>query len=81
MEITRQLAEFAASLSFEDIPNEVTERAKRLVLDLTGIMIRARHDAESTPSPSSFHPTLSFYPWLWRRGGNHNTEAGDCGVE
>ena len=50
MEITRQLAEFAASLSFEDIPNEVTERAKRLVLDLTGIMIRARHDAESTPS-------------------------------
>lgn len=50
MDITKQLAEFAARLSFVDLPREVSERAKRLVLDLTGIMIRARHDAESTPS-------------------------------
>lgn len=50
MDITRQLATFAADLTYSDLPHEVTERAKRLILDLTGIMIRARHDAESTPS-------------------------------
>jgi 2-methylcitrate dehydratase PrpD len=50
MDVTRQLAAFAADLTFADLPYEVTERAKRLILDLAGIMIRARHDAESTPS-------------------------------
>lgn len=50
MDITKQLAEFVANLTFSDLPHEVTERAKRLILDLTGIIIRARHDAESTPS-------------------------------
>jgi 2-methylcitrate dehydratase PrpD len=50
MDVTEQLAKFAADLSYTDLPREVTERAKRLILDLTGIMIRARHDAESTPS-------------------------------
>ena len=50
MGITRQLAEFVSDLSYEDIPAEVSERAKRLILDVTGIIIRARNDAESTPS-------------------------------
>jgi 2-methylcitrate dehydratase PrpD len=50
MDVTRQLAAFAASLRYADIPPEVAERTKRLILDLTGIIIRARHDAESTPS-------------------------------
>lgn len=50
MGITKQLASFVADLSYEELPPEVTERAKRLILDLTGIMIRARNDAESTPS-------------------------------
>lgn len=50
MDITRTLASFAADLTFADLPPAVIERAKRLILDLTGIMIRARHDAESTPS-------------------------------
>jgi 2-methylcitrate dehydratase PrpD len=50
MDVTKQLAAFAANLTFSDLPVEVTERAKRLILDLAGIMIRARHDAESTPS-------------------------------
>ena len=50
MDITKQLASFAANLTFADLPHEVVERAKRLVLDLTGIAIRARRDAESTPS-------------------------------
>ena len=49
MDITKQLASFAADLTFRDLPHDVTERAKRLILDLVGIMIRARHDAESTP--------------------------------
>jgi 2-methylcitrate dehydratase PrpD len=50
MDVTQQLARFAADLSYERLPHEVAERAKRLILDLTGIIIRARHDAESTPS-------------------------------
>lgn len=50
MGITDQLAEFVADLAYEDLPEEVTARAKRLILDVTGIVIRARHDAESTPS-------------------------------
>jgi 2-methylcitrate dehydratase PrpD len=49
-EITKQLASFVADLRYEDLPPEITERAKRLILDLTGIIIRARNDAESTPS-------------------------------
>lgn len=48
--ITRKLATFAADLRYEDLPEEIVERAKRLILDVTGIMIRARHDAESTSS-------------------------------
>ena len=50
MDVTRQLAAFTAGLRYADIPPEVSERTKRLILDLTGIIIRARHDAESTPS-------------------------------
>lgn len=50
MGITDQLANFVADLAYEDLPGEVTARAKRLILDVTGIVIRARHDAESTPS-------------------------------
>jgi 2-methylcitrate dehydratase PrpD len=50
MDVTRQLAAFASGLRYADIPPEVSERTKRLILDLTGIIIRARHDAESTPS-------------------------------
>lgn len=49
-DITRILAAFAADLRYEHLPFEVTERAKRLILDVTGNIIRARHDAESTPS-------------------------------
>lgn len=47
--VSRQLAEFAGSTSYERLPAEVRERAKALVLDLVGISVRARHDAESTP--------------------------------
>src|ERR1700743_337036 len=47
---TETLAGYVAGLKFEDIPPEVLERAKGLTLDFLGSNIRARRDAESTPS-------------------------------
>ncbi len=47
---TRRLAAFAAGLRYRDLPAEVAARARVLILDLAGIAIRARHDAESTAS-------------------------------
>ena len=48
--ITRELAEFTAGISYAALPGEVQERVKALALDLVGIALRARHDAESTPA-------------------------------
>jgi len=47
---TATLAAYVAGLRFEDIPVEVRDRAKTLTLDFLGSAIRARRDAESTPS-------------------------------
>src|SRR3978361_2413097 len=47
---TATLAASVADLRFEDIPPEVLQRAKVLTLDFLGSAIRARRDAESTPS-------------------------------
>ena len=47
---TATLAAYVADLKFEDIPDEVKARAKALTLDFLGSAIRARRDAESTPS-------------------------------
>src|SRR3974390_2867372 len=47
---TATLAAYIANLKFEDIPREVLQRAKVLTLDFLGSAIRARRDAESTPS-------------------------------
>jgi 2-methylcitrate dehydratase PrpD len=47
--VTSKLAEFAGGASYDALPAEVRERAKALILDLVGISVRARHDAESTP--------------------------------
>src|SRR6202166_2116622 len=47
---TARLAAYVADLKFEDIPAEVKQRAKVLTLDFLGSAIRARRDAESTPS-------------------------------
>src|ERR1700741_2922693 len=49
-EETATLAGYVAGLTFEDIPPEVKDRAKVLTLDFLGSAIRARRDAESTPS-------------------------------
>ncbi|MGA9013708.1 MAG: MmgE/PrpD family protein, partial [Acetobacteraceae bacterium] len=50
MGITADLAQFTADIRLDRLPPEVVKRARFLVLDLVGNMIRARHDAESTPS-------------------------------
>ena len=46
--VTRELAEFTARTSYDALPAEVRERVKALVLDLVGIALRARNEAEST---------------------------------
>jgi len=48
--VTRELAGFVSGISYDALPVEVRERVKALVLDLVGIMVRARHEAESTPA-------------------------------
>jgi 2-methylcitrate dehydratase PrpD len=50
MGITAQLADFTARINLDRLPPEVVNRARFLVLDLVGNIVRARHDAESTPS-------------------------------
>ena len=47
---TRQLAAFVAGITYGTLPIEVRERVNALALDLIGIMLRARNEAESTPA-------------------------------
>ena len=48
--MTEKFAEFCQKLTYEDLPPDVIKRTKLLILDTVGIIIRARHDAESTSS-------------------------------
>jgi len=50
MGITADLATFTADIRLDRLPPDVVKRARFLVLDLVGNIVRARHDAESTPS-------------------------------
>jgi 2-methylcitrate dehydratase PrpD len=50
MGITAELSAFSADISIAGLPPDVVERARFLVLDLVGNIVRARHDAESTAS-------------------------------
>jgi 2-methylcitrate dehydratase PrpD len=50
MGITSELSRFCAEISLGHLPAPVVERARFLVLDLVGNIVRARHDAESTAS-------------------------------
>lgn len=47
---TATLAAYVADLRYDDIPEPVRARAKTLILDFLGSAIRARREAESTPS-------------------------------
>ena len=48
--ITEKFAEFCEEIEFKKLPADVVKRTKLLILDTVGIIIRARHDVESTPS-------------------------------
>jgi 2-methylcitrate dehydratase PrpD len=50
MGITAELSEFTAGIRLDQLPKDVVDRARFLVLDLVGNIVRARHDAESTAS-------------------------------
>jgi 2-methylcitrate dehydratase PrpD len=71
-EETATLAAYVANLKFDDIPSEVRERAKVLTLDFLGSAIRARRDAESTPS------LLKMLEALALDGSGESTVFGDA---
>ncbi len=50
MGVTATLSAFTAGIRLDALPPEVVNRARFLVLDLVGNIVRARHDAESTAS-------------------------------
>jgi len=50
MGVTATLSAFTAAIRLDSLPPEVVSRARFLVLDLVGNIVRARHDAESTAS-------------------------------
>ena len=56
--VTRELAEFVDTLRFEDLPELSVERAKALILDLLGSIVRAGAEADSTPSLSAALATM-----------------------
>ncbi len=50
MGITADLSAFTAAIRLDRLPPEVVVRARLLLLDLVGNIVRARHAAESTPA-------------------------------
>jgi len=48
--VTRELSAWCAAIAPASVPEAVLRRATALTLDLVGNMVRARHDAESTPA-------------------------------
>src|SRR3981189_3648365 len=71
-EETATLAAYVANLKFEDIPQQVLARPKVLTLDFLGSAIRARRDAESTPS------LLKMLEALALDGNGQSTVFGDA---
>ena len=55
---TATLASYVATLTYDDIPTDVLERAKALTLDFLGSALRARSEADSTPSIVAMLKTL-----------------------
>ncbi len=69
--ITADLSAFSATISIATLPPQVVERARFLVLDLVGNIVRARHDAESTA------PMLAAVRALGMAAGSSGV-FGDC---
>ena len=72
---TDRLAAFAATTPLDALPDEVVERASLLLLDIAGIAIRARHDADSTPSLMSAVRSLGLGGGNGRVFGDNETMA------
>ncbi len=49
-ELTAQLARFVADIEQQNLPLEVSERAKLLIMDTLGIAFRARYEGTATAS-------------------------------
>lgn len=47
---TEQLADYVTSLRFEDLPEATIAKSKQCLLDLLGIMVRAKVEADSSPA-------------------------------
>ena len=60
MSITTQLSAFSAGIKLADLPADVVTRARFLLLDLVGNIVRGRHDAESTPAMIAAAQALGF---------------------
>ncbi|MFU8776659.1 MAG: MmgE/PrpD family protein [Roseovarius sp.] len=58
--LAQTLADYAANLRFEDIPQAVIRRARLLALDVTGSVLRASKDAAFA---SCLQPTLTDLGW------------------
>ena len=58
--VTDTLSRYAAGLKLADLPEPVIARTRLLILDLVGNIVRARHDAESTPPMLSAARALGF---------------------
>ena len=68
--VTRILSAYSAGIRLDALPEAVVRRARFLVLDLVGNIVRARHDAESTPALLAGARALGMGP----------VAAGGCGV-
>ena len=61
--ITSDIARFVAGLRHDDIPTEVRERARMVILDHVGIALRARQEADLSPvMAAGLRPNLSWNP-------------------
>ncbi len=50
LQVTKILSDYSAAITLDALPADVVTRARFLLLDLVGNIVRARHDAESTPA-------------------------------
>ena len=57
---TMTLARFVSALDYKELPSEVVERTRLLVMDHVGIALRARHAADLNPSVSGALTALGF---------------------
>jgi 2-methylcitrate dehydratase PrpD len=73
MNITEQLAAFSADISVKSLPPEVVARARQLILDLAGSMVRGRQGNDSTPALLSAVKALGLTSGAARVFGDKST--------